>query len=1768
MKKLHSLLIHKLVANTFIVLCALLSFGTLTTRALSQPRNSGRLVVPIGYEMSDSVRFSLWNLDFERHALNRIATPWPGRPWSADNGVVDAYLNRFADSVQATFEGDFGEFLVNTAVAGKRKGFVGAMNDTTPYFTRLTEWYKSRTFYPSPAGPESFRFGTGNFWRYNDINFDSLASWHNNSYDANDISPYAEYPRRDSFVNATYLTKNFNGTTDTTVHYGDAGRVVLGYSDNRFANELLRVHPDDLISHETAKTFSVTLDLNIDDTTDNALAGSRPDSLLPLVKVQVLFKKGSTVSPAYPGQSILPFVPFADAAHPNNPGWYKVAEAVIDRHSYNLLNASWKCEDTLQNGSLSHPWKFKQLHLLLTDISASMRSVMKVDTGTDVDFQYYGQGSGGSAFTSFSNPDNAGTLYSNDQQKDPILEIRVLSTYRATVRVRGLDYHDTIIDKFLYRKRIAGTLNSTHSLNPNDSIGGYDSIVQARINTVPNDGLAREFLMSDTGPASGGDAAGLSIPMMAYCDFMGSRRNIHCHWHEQDDGRNITQLRRFRMIFDGQPPSMYENEITFFGAPALVFPGEYIYYSPIDTSNHTWPSVLDTFVGLRWTRRDSLSASYAAYVASISGFADIPDGLRMTNRVAVQHPNAKRMAVEGQLQGWGALRLELGTRDTNTNLWSCQNPTTKVFHFDRRYGYGGYYNPQRPTTPEETIGMGFSMLAAGICGFSSSQPLDGGTMDVFGGHSASGFGIAGIARRTFSSTFTHAELTHSYNIGHDYSWQDPWDRIHTYHIDSTHTRQDTIWQWTSKDTSDICGDLPPFYLGLSNSWRAYNRLLSRINAIYDSTNGRRCLHPYKYMTWQDGYSNSRTSSSEFYGNAVSKSNSFLKIAKTQPVKTWQRDSKGGYIDSAGVSDPISSSLVEVGTFKDSISTTFINRAAIIVNTRFYPSLRDEEDLNYYNQGLDSSQMCHPLYGDIDVRKIFMTIDTSKLDPSFQSAYYVVRDLWHPDTTWLVKCDSQFAVYIKPGDAKFLYFEKALSIKASVASVIQDSGFCFSNGHRVAERMSGTRDVITYTRNHHVYVSYPARGFTFSKAEQSGADNIATGIEVPIDTTHYCAVPAIMVARNDTGVALVYWSIDSSDKVGPVYRLRAAYQPHPDSAWTIAEQPSIDFLDDASHDLVTPVLAPIGDTTWMIAAANNPTAMLPAQIMGFKYYTPKGKPSSFDVRDTILVTGPAPGEKLYFPTCASRPLPDSKYPFRLAWQYQKKIFYARYRFDSSRFAWHDDIFEVSKGLNGCQNLHPCIATNGTRYYYPLGEGGTGTYSNVWIDDDVTWETKASFVNPLGVPGTTWMPVIRHRYQTDAISGHWGGFDVWTKDKTLSPIHWPQITAQHEQYTVVAPYILWADKQPLHDWIRATWQADSLGTIWIAGWIPGTWYTATYGELGKFPSLGQTTDSIPNWGKDSVVPRSIAFQSNTSNKGNYDVRVTNGWVPWIATAHITPTLWIFIPNDTNCASLVFNERLGRGRIGTLPIRPIEWLPSDQGRGGQFDDDWPASPRASNELHTAIFAIHGSETITLDRTLDSLALTTLRSHLATTSDYVQLRITLRRWADSSYIGTLDSEFISNAVNLTPGAGLPPLNATLTVPSDITEDSAFLMAEFTRGDTTNTLQRALVELIEDSVNVAGSYKQAAKQPIVTHRLSMTAHPNPFNPTTWLEVTGTPSLHTRLDLMDVLGRPVQTLYDSDMPESGSLHIVLNASQLASGVYFVRAISGNDLVTTRIELIK
>ncbi len=1002
----------------FVFLGAMVLLSLLLTLSHAQKRNDGKLVVPIGYERYDSIRFDVFGLEFARwvftnaHANSHRYTNYP---WESAMASVNPVVNAYGDSVQATFESDFEDFTDTTIVAGKRKGIYCPMTRLQPGFTAINTAYKSRAFYPSPFGAEDFYFARGNYWRYNDVNFNPVASWHNSTYDTNDISPYCEYPSTHSYVIDTYTTKNYNGTSDTLVHCGDNGRVILGYSDNRRADELLRVHPS-IFFHgtkpDTAKTFSVTLDFNIDDRTmDNTLADGRPDSLLPLIVLQVLFKPG--VDANYPrGQPILPFVPFKDSSHPKNAGWYKVAESVVNKHIYDSLDWSWKAEDTLQDDLASHSWRFKQLHILLADIPPSMRSLMHVDSN-DAEFAEWGQGSGSLTITSAQTPDAlVGADPSADQRK-AYIEIRILSTYRATVRVRGLDYHDTIVDKFLYRKRIAGTLDSTHSCNPDGSIGGYDDSVAARLAiSTPFDGLTREYMMNDTDP-NNGLIGPLSVPMLAYLDFMGTKRNLHARWREQDDGRNTLQFRRWRMSFDGECPSLFENQFTFFGgllgsSGCLVFPEDYVYHTTLDARNIRFPSANDTIVGMIIGRKskatadqDSLAA-YRLYEQETSFFSDYAGKLRGSNRIALWHPNKKRFAIDADLQNWAIIHPRLLSIDTVHHL----------YHFDRRFGYNGDVNLQRPTTPEEIMASGFVMQAEGIPSFTSAQGLG---LGIFGGGSP---GMYGVAMRT-SATVDSIRLTHGYNVGHEYSWRPPKFQN----------------EWTKADTSDLCGDLPPFYVGYSNTWRASNRLLSRINANYDSTNGRKCMHPYKYLTWLDAYSNSRVQNDHYgYGDSTSKSRAFLKIVKTQRVNPWQRGASGGYIDSVGKFDTPEQSFVEVGMFKDSISRTMINRAAIIVNTRLYPSLRDTEDVNYYNRGLDSLSMCHTIYGHIDVRKIYMKIDTSQLDPVFRSSNYVVRDLWHPEATWLVKAASEFAVYIKPGDAKFLYFEKAVSKSAETQKV--------------------------------------------------------------------------------------------------------------------------------------------------------------------------------------------------------------------------------------------------------------------------------------------------------------------------------------------------------------------------------------------------------------------------------------------------------------------------------------------------------------------------------------------------------------------------------------------------------------------------------------------------------------------------------------------------------------------------------------------------------------
>jgi len=79
--------------------------------------------------------------------------------------------------------------------------------------------------------------------------------------------------------------------------------------------------------------------------------------------------------------------------------------------------------------------------------------------------------------------------------------------------------------------------------------------------------------------------------------------------------------------------------------------------------------------------------------------------------------------------------------------------------------------------------------------------------------------------------------------------------------------------------------------------------------------------------------------------------------------------------------------------------------------------------------------------------------------------------------------------------------------------------------------------------------------------------------------------------------------------------------------------------------------------------------------------------------------------------------------------------------------------------------------------------------------------------------------------------------------------------------------------------------------------------------------------------------------------------------------------------------------------------------------------------------------------------------------------------------------------------------------------------------------------------------------------------YPNPFNPTTTINYQLPEKNHVSLKVYDILGNLVSTLVEQEM-EAGYYSVNWNASQLASGIYIYRIISGSYVSTKKMILMK
>ena len=79
--------------------------------------------------------------------------------------------------------------------------------------------------------------------------------------------------------------------------------------------------------------------------------------------------------------------------------------------------------------------------------------------------------------------------------------------------------------------------------------------------------------------------------------------------------------------------------------------------------------------------------------------------------------------------------------------------------------------------------------------------------------------------------------------------------------------------------------------------------------------------------------------------------------------------------------------------------------------------------------------------------------------------------------------------------------------------------------------------------------------------------------------------------------------------------------------------------------------------------------------------------------------------------------------------------------------------------------------------------------------------------------------------------------------------------------------------------------------------------------------------------------------------------------------------------------------------------------------------------------------------------------------------------------------------------------------------------------------------------------------------------YPNPFNPTTKIKYFVPQSSNVRINLYNILGSQINTLYDG-FATAGDHELKLNASKLSSGVYFVNFSAGDYQKAIKITLLK
>jgi Secretion system C-terminal sorting domain len=190
-------------------------------------------------------------------------------------------------------------------------------------------------------------------------------------------------------------------------------------------------------------------------------------------------------------------------------------------------------------------------------------------------------------------------------------------------------------------------------------------------------------------------------------------------------------------------------------------------------------------------------------------------------------------------------------------------------------------------------------------------------------------------------------------------------------------------------------------------------------------------------------------------------------------------------------------------------------------------------------------------------------------------------------------------------------------------------------------------------------------------------------------------------------------------------------------------------------------------------------------------------------------------------------------------------------------------------------------------------------------------------------------------------------------------------------------------------------------------------------------------------------------------------------------------------------------------------------------------------------------------------------------------------------NFIATVDNILLDNTVLdvwsvLYPPVGDPIVSETsapVTLVHGVTlvhEDSLIVLAEYPAGEY---MCRVHVGDYEHDITMGANTFEFVKEGIVTEvddhtgdvllpeAFTLSAYPNPFNASTTISVELPTSTNLRLAVYNVSGREVAVLNDGQAA-AGMHQFTFDAGSLASGVYFVRAVTPDQTKHQKVLLVR